>query len=50
MRSTGMSRRPSQDPYRDLAKLALAVKAEAVREPTITASLNPAPEVAATPV
>ncbi len=36
--------------YRDLAKLAVAVEAEVVREPTSTASPNPAPEVAATPV
>ena len=36
--------------YRDLAKLALAVEREVVREPTITAPPNPAPEVAATPV
>ncbi len=36
--------------YRDLAKLALAVEREVVREPTITASLSPVPEVAATPV
>jgi len=36
--------------YRELAKLALAVEREVVREPTITASLSPVPEVAATPV
>ena len=36
--------------YRDLAELALAVEREVVREPTITAPPNPAPEVAATPV
>jgi transposase-like protein len=36
--------------YRDLAKLALAVEREVVREPAITASPDLAPEVAATPV